>query len=146
MCSMCGLRASGVGQRLNGNSLCLLMSKINLDASDWQQWVHRYDGDSLNPSHVNHKVQGGGISVDVWPHMVLAGFIALKAPLTPQNIWKSSKTLCSPHLCETIIYPLQPSSCNKIMQEPTDHTQLQISLPALESKLFPGLPIHQTWT
>jgi len=41
------------------------MSKINLDASDWQQWVHRYDGDSLNPSHVNHKVQGGGISVDV---------------------------------------------------------------------------------
>src|SRR5258705_5357991 len=49
-------------------------SKVNLDASDGQQWVCRYDGDSLNPSHVNQKVQGGGISVMVWGCMTLHGF------------------------------------------------------------------------
>jgi len=49
-------------------------SKVNLDASDGQQWVCRYDGDSLNPSHVNQKVQGGGISVMVWGCMTSCGF------------------------------------------------------------------------
>src|SRR5260221_5919664 len=86
------------------------------------EWVHRYDGDSLNPSHVNQKVQGGGISVMVWMSMVLASFIALKALLILQHILKSSKMTPCSHLCEIIIYPLPTSSYNKIMQEPTDHT------------------------
>ncbi len=84
-------------------------SKINLDASDGQQWVHGYDGDTLNPSHVNQKVQGGGISVMVWGCMTSHGFGQLHCIEGTINSMKYMETIKDSFLPSLRDHHLSPS-------------------------------------
>src|SRR6266436_4613119 len=90
-------------------------SKVNLDASDGQQWVCRYDGDSLNPSHVNQKVQGGGISVMVWGCMTSHGFGQLHCIEGTINSMKYMETIKDSFLPSLRDHHLSPS--NIILQQ-----------------------------
>ena len=145
MCDVCGLRAWETGQTLNGDWWCSWMSQRSI-------WMHQMgNSESVDMMEILltlpmwtrkcREVELVSWYGDAWPHMVLASFIMLKAPLILWNILKSSKILYS-HLWKTTTYPLLTSSYTG----PTDHTWLQNPLPTLESELFPGLPIHQTWT